>query len=199
MRAVKSVLRQAGKLKRAKENKDMNEDPLLKRALRDFNIPKIVTDDKPIFIRLIEDLFPNAKTEKKKPSSLAQMCAQTTKNDMGLYLEEQFVNKCVDLADILDVRHCMFIIGPPGCGKTTVWKTLLRTHKNNGEDGEYDTLNPKAVTASELFGAYTKSKEWRNGVLSMMLKNQNKCEEKFKKSHVHKWTILDGDVDPEWI
>jgi len=39
----------------------------------------------------------------------------------------------------------MFIIGPAGCGKTTVWKTLIQTHKSNGEDGEYDTLNPKAV------------------------------------------------------
>ena len=55
------MLRQAGKLKRDPENEKMQEDPLLKRALRDFNIPKIVTDDKPIFIRLIEDLFPNAK------------------------------------------------------------------------------------------------------------------------------------------
>ena len=33
----------------------------------------------------------------------------------------------------------------------------------------------------------------------MIMKNQNKCEEKYKKSHVHKWSILDGDVDPEWI
>lgn len=28
------------------------------RALRDFNIPKIVTDDMPVFIGLISDLFP---------------------------------------------------------------------------------------------------------------------------------------------
>lgn len=33
----------------------------------------------------------------------------------------------------------------------------------------------------------------------MIMKNQNKCEEKYKKTHVHKWSILDGDVDPEWI
>jgi dynein heavy chain len=41
-----------------REDPDMNEDPLLMRALRDFNMPKIVTDDKPIFLRLIGDLFP---------------------------------------------------------------------------------------------------------------------------------------------
>ena len=39
----------------------------------------------------------------------------------------------------------MFIIGPAGCGKTTVWKTLLQTHKAVGQDAEHDTLNPKAV------------------------------------------------------
>lgn len=93
----------------------------------------------------------------------------------------------------------MFIIGPAGCGKTTVWKTLLQTHKAAGQDGECDTLNPKGVSVDELFGCYTKTKEWRNGVLSVILKNQNKCEEKYKKSHVHKWTVLDGDVDTFWI
>lgn len=56
LRAVKSVLRQAGKLKRG--DPDMAEDPLLMRALRDFNMPKIVTDDKVIFLKLIGDLFP---------------------------------------------------------------------------------------------------------------------------------------------
>lgn len=115
------------------------------RALRDFNIPKIVTDDKPIFIRLIQDLFPNAKPEDKKPSRLMKICEKTTKTTMGLIAEEQFVKKCIDLYEILDVRHCMFIIGPAGCGKTTVWKTLLQTHKAAGQDGECDTLNPKGV------------------------------------------------------
>jgi dynein heavy chain len=59
LRAVKSVLRQAGKLKR--NNPNLSEDELLMKALRDFNMPKIVTDDKNIFIKLIEDLFPGIK------------------------------------------------------------------------------------------------------------------------------------------
>lgn len=33
------------------------------RALKEFNMPKIVTDDKPIFQRLIEDLFPGVEYE----------------------------------------------------------------------------------------------------------------------------------------
>lgn len=56
LRAVKSVLRQAGKLKRA--DPDISEDPILMRALRDFNWPKIIVDDRQIFLGLIKDLFP---------------------------------------------------------------------------------------------------------------------------------------------
>ncbi len=53
------MLRQAGKLKRGDPN--LSEDELLMKGLRDFNMPKIVTDDKTIFIKLIEDLFPSIK------------------------------------------------------------------------------------------------------------------------------------------
>ena len=45
LRAVKSLLRQAGKLKRG--DPDMDEYPILMRALRDFNTPKITTNDMP--------------------------------------------------------------------------------------------------------------------------------------------------------
>lgn len=93
LRAVKSVLRQAGGLKRA--DPDMNEDPLLMRALRDFNMPKIVTDDKPIFLRLIEDLFPAQKAETKIDVELYKQVKKTAKEDMGLIAEDGFVTKVV--------------------------------------------------------------------------------------------------------
>jgi dynein heavy chain, axonemal len=65
------VLRQAGKLKRA--DPEMPEDPLLMRALRDFNMPKIVTDDKIIFVKLIEDLFPNLNPPTKLNPELKKL------------------------------------------------------------------------------------------------------------------------------
>jgi dynein heavy chain len=62
-----------------------------------------------------------------------------------------------------------------------------------------DTLNPKAVTSNELFGALSKSKEWKDGVLSVIMRNQYKNLDKNKPSLVLKWVILDGDIDPESI
>lgn len=42
------------------------EDQVLMRALRDFNIPKIVTDDRPVFMGLIGDLFPALDVPRKR-------------------------------------------------------------------------------------------------------------------------------------
>lgn len=169
------------------------------RALRDFNIPKIVYDDEKIFLRLIADLFPGCECPTKLDAILQKAAKETAKNQLGLLDEKQFIVKVVNLSEILQVRHCCFILGSPGAGKTTVWSTLLSTFKAMGQDGEHDTLNPKAVDHNELLGCYTKTKEWKNGVLSNIIKIQSKCEDKYKEHHEHKWTILDGDIDPDWI
>lgn len=65
------------------------------RALRDFNMPKIVTDDKPIFLGLIGDLFPRIECESKTNPELKRIVVDTTKSDMGLVAEEMFVLKVV--------------------------------------------------------------------------------------------------------
>ena len=57
MRAVKSVLVMAGSLKRSQ--KDLEEDIVLIRAMRDSNVPKFLKDDLPLFSALIQDLFPS--------------------------------------------------------------------------------------------------------------------------------------------
>lgn len=54
----------AGSLKRS--DRERPEDQVLMRALRDFNIPKIVTDDVPVFMGLIGDLFPALDVPRKR-------------------------------------------------------------------------------------------------------------------------------------
>jgi dynein heavy chain, axonemal len=62
LRALKSVLVMAGSLKR--EYSDTPENVVLMRALRDMNMPKFVFDDRPLFMGLIQDLFPDLKAER---------------------------------------------------------------------------------------------------------------------------------------
>ena len=64
LRAIKSVLVVAGALKRS--DKGRAEDQVLMRALRDFNLPKIVSDDVPVFMGLIGDLFPGIDVPRKR-------------------------------------------------------------------------------------------------------------------------------------
>jgi dynein heavy chain len=44
-----------------------------------------------------------------------------------------------------------------------------------------------------------KTKEWKDGVLSTIMRDMNKNNGVYKPHHKNKWIILDGDVDPEWI
>jgi dynein heavy chain len=58
MRAVKSVLVMAGSLKRS--NLEQPEDDVLIRAMKDANVPKFLQQDLPLFLAIVQDLFPTA-------------------------------------------------------------------------------------------------------------------------------------------
>merc|ERR1719199_1341002 len=68
-----------------------------------------------------------------------------------------------------------------------------------GQEGKFETLNPKAITSDELYGIMTKTKEWRDGAIAVIMRNMSKEINGFKSQHLHKWVILDGDIDAEWI
>ena len=57
------MLRTAGKSKR--DQLDAPEAQLLMRTLRDMNLSKYVAEDSPLFLSLIEDLFPGLKAQKQ--------------------------------------------------------------------------------------------------------------------------------------
>jgi dynein heavy chain len=59
LRAVKTTLNVAGAMRR--QDRSMSEDRVLLRALRDFNLGKLIADDVGIFMGLLNDLFPKIK------------------------------------------------------------------------------------------------------------------------------------------
>lgn len=72
LRALKSVLVMAGSLKRS--SPDMSEALVLMRALRDMNLPKFVYDDVPLFLGLINDLFPGENSSGFMNIAAAALC-----------------------------------------------------------------------------------------------------------------------------
>lgn len=67
------------------------------RALRDFNIPKIVTDDVPIIMGLIGDLFPALDVPRKRDMDFEAEIKQAVL-DLKLQPEDGFVLKVCILA-----------------------------------------------------------------------------------------------------
>lgn len=111
LRAIKSVLVVAGGFIRDEPNLD--ERALLMRALRDFNLPKIVAQDLDIFMGLINDLFPNIDVPRKRNMEFEGIVETATK-DLLLWPEAELILKVVQLRELLEIRHCVFIIGSPG-------------------------------------------------------------------------------------
>jgi dynein heavy chain len=164
------------------------------RALRDFNIPKIVADDLGIFHGLLTDLFPGINPPRKVDLDFENIIRAVT-NDQKLYPDDEFILKVVQLSELLEIRHCVFVMGPPGAGKSSVWKTLAKAQDKKGNKTTLADLNPKVTSTDELYGVVlAATREWKDGLMSKTMRSLGSVPDKNPK-----WIILDGDLDANWI
>ncbi|XP_004857611.1 dynein heavy chain 9, axonemal isoform X1 [Heterocephalus glaber] len=192
LRAIKSVLMVAGSLKRG--DPDRPEDQVLMRSLRDFNIPKIVTDDMPVFMGLIGDLFPTLEVPRRRDLNFEALVRKAVV-DLKLQAEDNFVLKVVQLEELLAVRHSVFVVGATGTGKSQVLRSLHKTYQIMKRRPVWTDLNPKAVTNDELFGIINPAtREWKDGLFSSIMRDLANISHDGPK-----WILLDGDIDPMWI
>lgn len=191
LRAIKSVLVVAGTFKRAEMTID--EGALLMRALRDFNTPKIIAADLEIFFGLLGDLFPGVEIERKRDVDFEKVIEQVTIEGKQFPAPE-FILKVVQLGELLEIRHCVFIMGPPGSGKTSTWRTLTKANDKIGKKTSYVDLNPKVVSTKDLYGYNLPSKEWKDGLFSKLMRAYAEIPDNNPK-----WLLLDGDLDANWI
>lgn len=84
--------------------------------------------------------------------------------ELGYQPEEKFCLKVTQLREIFEVRWTVFLLGPAGCGKSAVWRTLQRAQNNFGERSHSKPINPKSVTRNELYGyVHPTTREARGG------------------------------------
>ena len=192
LRAIKSVLVVAGVMKRAEP--ELAEDAVLCRALRDFNIPKIVADDLFIFHGLLGDLFPGVNPPRKRDFRFEGVIEECAKESQ-LFPDPEFILKIVQLGELLEIRHCVFVMGPPGAGKSTTWKMLAKAQDKDGKKTTVRDLNPKVTSTNELYGVVLMAtREWKDGLMSSTMRSLGQIPDTNPK-----WIILDGDLDANWI
>lgn len=54
--------------------------------------------------------------------------------------------KIIQLYETSIVRHGFMLVGPAGCGKTTIMNTLTDALTNNGLQHKITRMNPKSIT-----------------------------------------------------
>ena len=187
------------------------------RTLRDMNMSKFVAEDVPLFLSLIDDLFPGLKAER---SAFPEVYAALEKvrawseagglfmiagawqllvsahpclhapvwlqviEERGLQKHPSWMNKALELyetylvsclpacgdiylhSSILlsappirspstaaaQVRHGIMVVGPAGSGKSTLIECLAAALTELGTKHVIWRMNPKAITAPQMFG-----------------------------------------------
>lgn len=194
LRNILAVLRTAGQTKR--DNRDKPEAFLIFRTLRDMNLSKLVSQDVPLFLSLLQDLFPSIPPPPKGDYPQVEACLMKQVATEGLVYHPGWVSKVIQLYETTLVRHGIMLVGPAGGGKTKIYDCLsVALTEHYGKMHKQSRFNPKALRAQEMYGEVDLlSGEWTTGVFAAMWAKYNN-----KNNPYNTWIIADGPVDAIWI
>eukprot|EP00559_Dactyliosolen_fragilissimus_P007927 CAMPEP_0184869058 /NCGR_PEP_ID=MMETSP0580-20130426/32666_1 /TAXON_ID=1118495 /ORGANISM="Dactyliosolen fragilissimus" /LENGTH=2586 /DNA_ID=CAMNT_0027370293 /DNA_START=1 /DNA_END=7761 /DNA_ORIENTATION=+ len=206
LRALKTLLVSAGDLKRNllegndaldSESLEDAEMKVLVQGVCNNVVPKLVAEDMNIFTEVLTNTFPGAEVCKMEDDTLREEIVKNCEIN-NFVAGENWIQKVLQVKQVLDMRHGVMLVGPSGVGKSSALTILSKSlEKIDNTKTDLYIIDPKAISKKELYGVLDgTTMEWTDGVFTSLLRTilaNNKGE-----SARRHWIIFDGDVDPEW-
>lgn len=116
------MLVMAGALKRA--NLEQDESDVLIRAMKDANVPKFLQQDLPLFMAIVQDLFPESTIVEPDYTKFIRQLDESLESK-GLQTDHKvFKKKVIELLETFNVRFGVMLVGNTGSGKTRCFEVL---------------------------------------------------------------------------
>jgi dynein heavy chain len=136
MRAVNTILVAAGNLRqRLGDSPLWSEDKIVLRSINDVNLPKFTLNDLPLFKGITGDLFPGVELPEQNYDTL-NSALTTIMRENNIQGTEEFVLKCIQLYETVNVRHGLMVVGRTFSGKTAILHTLASALTKMNKDIE---------------------------------------------------------------
>ncbi|EDW77285.2 uncharacterized protein Dwil_GK18215 [Drosophila willistoni] len=200
LRELKTVLLVCGEGLVANGQQSANDEmSIVVQCLRSSTMSKLAQHDVIRFEMLMENVFPEIDNKSQSnPQTLPlQQALREAFSTLGLCASEKQIEKALQLHEQLQKRMGVVLVGPPGCGKSTIMallKQALTATKTNWQL-RIHTISPKSMSRRQLLGHLdADTRQWVDGVLTHTAVVVNQEPE-----HVYSWIVCDGSIDPEWI
>ncbi|KAH8741338.1 dynein heavy chain [Cryptosporidium ryanae] len=195
LRSMKSVLRSAGKLRKAAslevggevpgaENESslrILEQQMIIRSISSTLLPKLVAGDVPLLNSLFKGVFPDVPASKLGESLLEEQIKTLCKKK-SLEASSSWVSKAIQLNEIQKLNHGIMLVGATGTGKTCIRNIMLEASDLVEGTKTYTyVIDPKTIDKESLFGRLNPvTLEWTDGVFTAILRkiigsSENAC------------------------